>query len=105
MKKYNILDISLVTVIFLHMIYALFMFTKSAMYGGIWTLITIIEGLIFLFGLKKFKFLKYFLALIIILQLIASFAIMFLGTDIKNDNHQKVLVLGYELKKIGRAHV
>ena len=98
MKKYNILDISLVTVIFLHMIYALFMFTKSAMYGGIWTLITIIEGLIFLFGLKKFKFLKYFLALIIILQLIASFAIMFLGTDIKNDNHQKVLVLGYELK-------
>ena len=57
MKKYNILDISLITVIFLHMIYALFMFTQSALYGGIWTFITVIEGLIFLVGYKKIKFL------------------------------------------------
>ena len=98
MKKYNILDISLITVIFLHMIYALFMFTQSALYGGIWTFITVIEGLIFLVGYKKIKFLKFFLAFVIILQLLASLAIMFLGTDIRNTNYQKVLVLGYELK-------
>lgn len=98
MKKYNILDISLITVIFLHMIYALFMFTQSALYGGIWTFITVIEGLIFLVGYKKIKFLKFFLAFVIILQFLASLAIMFLGTDIRNTNYQKVLVLGYELK-------
>lgn len=98
MKKYNILDISLVTVIILHMIYALFMFTVSALYGAIWAMITLIEGLIFLYGYKKFTFLKYFLAFVIFLQLIASLTIMFLGTDVGNNNYQKVLVLGYELK-------
>ena len=69
MKKYNILDISLITVIFLHMIYALFMFTQSALYGGIWTFITVIEGLIFLVGYKKIKFLKFFLAFVIVVLL------------------------------------
>lgn len=97
MKKHNILDVGLATIIILHLIYAVYMFTVKPMYGILWTMIAVIEGLIYLAGLRKVRFLKIVLAVIICLQLFASLFIMVAGSNARGDDYDRVLVLGYEL--------
>lgn len=83
--------------IILHLLYTIYMFTQSVMYGALWMTISLIEIVIFLLGYKKFSFLNIFLVIVLVLQCAFSCGIMLMGSDKDVDNADYVLVLGYQL--------
>ena len=97
MKKFKtFLNIILYSYIIFHIAYTIYMFTQSILYGFIWLAISIIEIAILIFN-RKFKFLKYLLTIILVLQTTLSIIIMCLGFNFNTNNADYVLVLGYQL--------
>ena len=97
MKKFKtILNIILYTYLIFHIVYTIYMFTQSILYGLIWLAISILEIFIVYLS-KKIKILKVLLTFILIIQTSLSLAIMLLGFNLDTKNADYVLVLGYQL--------
>lgn len=97
MKKFKtFINIILYSYLIFHIVYAIYMFTQSILYGFIWLAISILEIAILILN-KKIKFLKYILSFILIAQTILSIIIMCLGINFDTNNADYVLVLGYQL--------
>ncbi len=97
MKKFKtIINIIFYSYLIFHIVYAIYMFTQSILYGFIWLAISLLEIGILILN-KKIKFLKYILTFILMIQTTLSIIIMLLGINFNTKNADYVLVLGYQL--------
>ena len=97
-RKMNIFDIVLVAYILFHVIYTIYMFTESLTSGLLWAAITTFEILFAYMAFKHSRILVLAMVLILLLQSIASFTILMMGSDSDINDADYALVLGYGLK-------
>ena len=96
-NKISVMDSIIYFYVICHALYAVYMFTVSVSYGGIWTAITLVEAILLFIGKKKFNVLLKILVCVCLLQSGLSLGLLISGNDKDIDNADSVLVLGYQL--------